>query len=64
MPKLEQGFDPEARKRLREELAAVDAESARPLRAIVAGTATDEDRTRLADLEARAQALREQLQAV
>lgn len=64
MPKLEQGFDPEARKRLREELAAVDAESARPLRAIVAGTATDEDRARLADLEARAQALREQLQAV
>lgn len=43
---------------LRAELAAIDAASARPLRAILVGSATDEDRARLTDLDEQAAALR------
>lgn len=46
------------------ELASIDAASARPLRAIVAGTATDEDRARLVELEGQAAALRAELEAL
>lgn len=44
------------------ELAAIDAASARPLRAILVGSATDEDRQRLAELDAQAAALRAELE--
>lgn len=46
---------------IRAELAEIDSLAVRPLRAIVAGTATDEDRARLAELEARADKLRAEL---
>lgn len=46
------------------ELAAIDAASARPLRAIVGGTATQADRDRLADLESSATALRAELATI
>lgn len=46
------------------ELAAIDAASARPLRSILVGTATDDDRARLAELEARAAELRAELAAL
>lgn len=46
---------------IKAELAEIDSLAVRPLRAIVAGTATDEDRARLAELEARADALRAEL---
>lgn len=41
-------------------LAGIDAESARPLRAVVSGTAEDADHAKLAALEAEAAALREE----
>lgn len=41
-------------------LADIDAASARPLRAVIVGTATQGDRDRLAELEQRAQALRQE----
>ena len=41
--------------------AEIDRERIRPLAAIAAGTATDEDRSRLAALEEEAKALREEL---
>lgn len=41
--------------------AEIDRERIRPLAAIAAGTATDEDRDKLARLETQAQALREEL---
>ena len=41
--------------------AEIDRERIRPLAAIVAGVGTDEDREKLAALEERAQALREEL---
>lgn len=41
--------------------AAIDRERIRPLAAIAAGTAADEDRSRLAALEQEAQALRAEL---
>ena len=44
-----------------DELAAIDLQSARPLRAIVNGTATDEDTAKLAALEAQAENLRAEL---
>ncbi|MGE4528147.1 MAG: hypothetical protein AB7D00_07245 [Rhodospirillaceae bacterium] len=44
-------------------LAEIDAACIRPLRAIAAGTATEEDRTRLADLEDEATTLRATLAA-
>lgn len=40
------------------QLDALDAKSIRPLRALLAGTGTDEDRAKLAAIEAQAQALR------
>jgi len=43
------------------ELADIDALSARPIRAIVAGTASDDDRAKLAEIEARAPGLRAKL---
>lgn len=46
---------------IRAELAGIDSQAVRPLRAIVAGTATDEDRARLAELETRADKLRAEL---
>lgn len=42
-------------------LAAIDAASARPLRAIAAGTATQADNDRLTELEAQAAALRAEM---
>lgn len=39
-------------------LAAIDAESVRPLRAMIAGEVTEDDRVRLAALEAEAVVLR------
>ncbi|MHA6478898.1 phage tail protein [Stutzerimonas sp. KH-1] len=42
-------------------LSAVDAASARPLRAILVGSATDADRARLTDLDSQATALRAEL---
>ena len=41
--------------------AEIDRERIRPLAAIVAGVGTDEDREKLAALEEKAQALREEL---
>lgn len=46
------------------ELAAIDAASARPLRAILVGSATDEDRARLTELDEQAAALRLELAAL
>ncbi|MFD2235458.1 hypothetical protein [Phaeospirillum tilakii] len=43
------------------QLDALDAKSVRPLRAVLAGTGTDEDRAKLAAIEAQAAALRGQL---
>ena len=43
------------------EFAEIDRERIRPLAAIASGNATDEDRNRLAGLEAKATALREEL---
>ena len=43
---------------IKQELTQIDAQSARPLRAIAAGTATDEDRARLAELESKSAQLR------
>jgi hypothetical protein len=41
-------------------LTVIDAESARPMRAIIAGAATEADTSRLAELEAEAETLREE----
>ncbi len=43
---------------LKSQLTAIDVQTVRPLRAIAAGTATDEDRDRLAKLEVQAEELR------
>ena len=43
-------------------LCELDLAAVRPLRALAAGTATDTDRERLAELEAQAAALRQELQ--
>ena len=55
----------EARERERAEiqvrLATLDEQSARPLRAIIAGTATDEDKEKLSKLEAESKRLRDRL---
>lgn len=45
------------------ELAAIDAASVRPLRAVLAGQGAEGDQARLAALEERAAALREELAA-
>lgn len=49
------------RAELLNELAAIDGASARPLRAILVGSATEEDRTRLTELDEQAAALRAEL---
>lgn len=46
---------------LKRQLNDLDLEAVRPLRAIVAGTATDEDTTRLAAIENLAASLREKI---
>lgn len=46
---------------IKRELKAIDTQRIRPLAAIVAGTATDVDRNKLSELEARAQDLRTEL---
>lgn len=46
---------------IKAELAAIDSQTVRPLRAIAAGTATDEDRARLTELENKADELRAEL---
>ncbi|MFU6379091.1 hypothetical protein ACM792_28260 [Metapseudomonas otitidis] len=52
------------RAEIMEALAAIDAASARPLRAILVGTATDGDRARLAELEEQAATLRIELSSL
>ena len=49
---------------LKQQLNDVDLEAVRPLRAIVAGTATEEDNTRLAAIESLAASLREKIAAL
>lgn len=49
------------RAKILSQLEELDLKCIRPLRAIQAGTATDEDRARLAELEAQAEELRKQL---
>lgn len=46
---------------IKRELRAIDGERIRPLAAIATGTATDYDRSKLAELETRAAALRTEL---
>lgn len=46
---------------IKTELSALDTKSARPLRAIAAGTPTDADRATLAELETQAEGLRTEL---
>ena len=46
---------------LKKQLKELDEKSARAVRAILAGTATDEDKTLLADIETQAEALRQQI---
>lgn len=48
-------------KALQEQLDALDLKAIRALRAIQAGTGTEADTTRLAELEAQAEEIREQL---
>ena len=46
---------------LKQQLSALDLQAVRPLRAIAAGTATDEDKSRLAKIESKAEALRAEI---
>ena len=46
---------------IKQQLAVLDEQAIRPLRAILAGTPTDEDRDKLAEIEEQAVALREEL---
>ncbi len=46
---------------LKKRLDEIDRQAIRPLRAIAAGTATDEDRSVLAELEAQAEKIREEI---
>ena len=45
----------------KQQLAELDLQAVRPLRAIAAGTATDEDKSRLAGIEGQAKALRAEI---
>lgn len=47
---------------IKQQLIDLDNQAIRPLRAILAGTPTDEDRTKLAELEVKAERLRNELQ--
>lgn len=49
---------------IKSRLSAIDTESARPLRAVIAGTATDADRKKLTNLETEAQTLRAELKTL
>ena len=51
----------EIKNRLLEELKTLDDKASRPMRAILTGTATEEDRSRLAELETQAANIRQQL---
>lgn len=53
--------DAERKAEIMVELTAIDARSARPLRAIAAGTASDDDRAAVTTLEWRAETLRNEL---
>ncbi len=46
---------------LKKRLEEIDRQAVRPLRAIAAGTATDEDRSILAELEMQAEKIREEI---
>ena len=46
---------------LKNQLATIDMQTVRPMRAIIAGTATEEDRAKLAELETQAEELRKQI---
>lgn len=48
---------------LKSQLTAIDMQTVRPMRAITAGTATEEDRDKLEELETQAEALRAELAA-
>ena len=47
--------------KLKQQLSELDLQAVRPLRAIAAGTATDEDKSRLAEIESKAEALRAEI---
>lgn len=47
---------------IKQQLVELDSLAVRPLRAVIAGTATDEDRDKLRDLEAQAAILRAELE--
>ena len=49
---------------IKNQLTALDLQAVRPLRAIAAGTATEEDREKLAELEAQAEGLRVELKTI
>ena len=46
---------------VKQQLLKLDLQAVRPLRAIAAGTATDEDKVRLAEIESKAEALRAEI---
>ena len=46
---------------LKQQLAELDLQAVRPLRAIAAGTATDEDKSRLSEIESQAETLRSEI---
>ena len=46
---------------LKQQLSALDLQAVRPLRAIAAGTATDEDKSRLTEIELQAETLRAEI---
>lgn len=47
--------------KLKQQLSELDLQAVRPLRAIAAGTATDEDKSRLAEIESQAETLRAEI---
>lgn len=47
--------------KLKQQLAALDLQAVRPLRAIAAGAATDEDKSRIDEIESKAEALRSEI---
>lgn len=49
---------------LKSQLSGIDLQAVRPLRAIAAGTATEEDREKLAELEAQAENLRAKIKTI
>ena len=49
---------------LKNQLTAIDLQTVRPLRAVAAGTATDEDRDKLTELEAQAEELRAEIKTI